>query len=280
MSNLVIFGSNPATATGGASAVIQSYIDFIRRRFPRVKLSYVFYHDCVYDNAILRYKKMFAPFFWLLQNISSKKTWICWWHSTGLIDAIILFVMGMISPKTHSFIVTLHSPLYKAPQKSPSLRYRVYRFLVASSGSTIHYLNNFFQENWLRDHRLFVSPIKNPMVQFPNPISNQILELLSNEVTSIPPITGERLRIGSMCRLIPGKGVGLLIESLKYNECDLVVAGDGPERKNLESLVEHLDLKHRVEFVGHLKGQDKALFLQSIDIFCVPSRYDTQSLVF
>ena len=105
--------------------MIQSYMTLYEDAFC-VKLSYVFYHDCVYDNAILRGKKMFAPFFGSSRIALQRKLDLLR-HSTGLIDAIILFVMGMISPK---LIPHCYSslPLYQAPQKSPSIRYRVYMF--------------------------------------------------------------------------------------------------------------------------------------------------------
>ena len=224
MSNLVIFGSNPATATGGASAVIQSYIDFIRRRFPRVKLSYVFYHDCVYDNAILRYKKMFAPFFWLLQNSSSKKTWICWWHSTAWL-MYYTFCDGHDWWKTHSFIVTLHSPLYQLP-KNLHLWNRVYRFLVASSGSTILYLNNFFPGKLAERSSLLSRQLK-ILCPVSKSISNKFWTSF-NEVTSIPPITGEQL---SWIYVSPYSGRCRFVDWIIKWWMWFSVAGDGPERK-------------------------------------------------
>jgi glycosyltransferase involved in cell wall biosynthesis len=52
-------------------------------------------------------------------------------------------------------------------------------------------------------------------------------------------------------RLAPVKGYAGLIEAWQGIEADLVVAGEGPERANLTSLIDRLGLRHSVHLVGY-----------------------------
>lgn len=62
-------------------------------------------------------------------------------------------------------------------------------------------------------------------------------------------------------RLIPGKEFKFLLKlysSLitKWPKANLVILGDGPERKNLEKLSVSLGIHRKVSFLGHVKHQD------------------------
>jgi len=63
----------------------------------------------------------------------------------------------------------------------------------------------------------------------------------------------------------------------KYNnnfnkKSKLLIAGEGPLRKELEKLVEQLNLKKSVIFIGFM--DDIKTFYHSIDVFCLISRYE------
>jgi glycosyltransferase involved in cell wall biosynthesis len=67
----------------------------------------------------------------------------------------------------------------------------------------------------------------------------------------------EQLRLGYVGRLIPGKGVDVVLralarlgESASDSRPNLTVAGDGPDRQPLEELTRELGLGAQVEFVG------------------------------
>jgi len=62
----------------------------------------------------------------------------------------------------------------------------------------------------------------------------------------------------SVSRLVPLKRIDLLIQAMaKINSnYHAVIVGDGPERKNLESLSEKLGLTSRVNFLGECWGQE------------------------
>ena len=80
--------------------------------------------------------------------------------------------------------------------------------------------------------------------------------------------------IGTISRLIPQKGVHVLLEAFaactrNHRSISLVVVGDGPERSNLENLAQKLGMNNRVHFLGYRSDVNK--ILPQFDIFTLPS---------
>ncbi len=78
-------------------------------------------------------------------------------------------------------------------------------------------------------------------------------------------------------RLDKRKGADLLIQaySLLVKEdpmVHLIIAGEGSQRNNLQSLAESLGLKH-VEFTGHVTEDEKRRLMGHADVACFPSLY-------
>jgi phosphatidylinositol alpha-mannosyltransferase len=87
---------------------------------------------------------------------------------------------------------------------------------------------------------------------------------------------GKSAKILFFGRLVKRKGAKELVEAFsilnKYDRAtNLVIAGDGPERKNLELLVRNLKLEDRVKFLGFIEEADKAKLMGSAAIVCFPS---------
>ena len=70
-------------------------------------------------------------------------------------------------------------------------------------------------------------------------------------------------------RLVEIKGVAYLIEAIKKIDALLVIAGDGPLRKELER--QAADIKNRVLFLGAKPHDELKTIYASSDIFVVPS---------
>ncbi len=88
---------------------------------------------------------------------------------------------------------------------------------------------------------------------------------------------GEGIIIGSAGRLTEQKGYRYLLmaaRELKAMNRDffILIAGDGPLRKDLHEEVERLGLKERVRFLSFV--EDIQRFLVGIDIFVLPSLYE------
>jgi glycosyltransferase involved in cell wall biosynthesis len=77
-------------------------------------------------------------------------------------------------------------------------------------------------------------------------------------------------------RLHVRKGVDVLLQALARTPpreaTELVIAGDGEERRNLEALAEELGITARVRFVGAVAGEEKNQLLRAARCVVLPSR--------
>jgi glycosyltransferase involved in cell wall biosynthesis len=77
-------------------------------------------------------------------------------------------------------------------------------------------------------------------------------------------------------RLIKEKNVDKLISIIPQIKEDFPdvkcgIIGDGPERKKLMKLVNDLDLRNNIEFLGFLQYEDVIAYMKSSDLFVLPS---------
>ncbi|MFH1575574.1 MAG: glycosyltransferase [Candidatus Nealsonbacteria bacterium] len=81
----------------------------------------------------------------------------------------------------------------------------------------------------------------------------------------------------TIARLEKVKGINYLIEAAARSELrrrsdlQILVVGDGSERKNLENLVEKLGLKEKVKFLGEIPNEKIPEHLAIADCFVLPS---------
>jgi len=91
---------------------------------------------------------------------------------------------------------------------------------------------------------------------------------------------GHDLRLVTVCRLVKGKGVDIVLQALKILAqrgipYRYVIGGEGPERGFLEALVKELGLGDKVHFKGSVAGEGKWRLLRDSDVFVMPSRLDS-----
>jgi glycosyltransferase involved in cell wall biosynthesis len=90
----------------------------------------------------------------------------------------------------------------------------------------------------------------------------------ARRLTGLPP---DRRLVGIVATLRSWKGHRYLIEALSRlpEDVGLVIVGDGPQRRNIESQIRGLGLEDRVWLAGN---QEEVLpWLQSLDVFALPS---------
>lgn len=88
--------------------------------------------------------------------------------------------------------------------------------------------------------------------------------------------------IGALGRLVKEKAYDVLIHAAhllhtQHIPFTLLIGGEGEERAHLESLIEKYNLHDHVKLIGWV--HNSAEFYQKLDLFCVPSRYESFSLV-
>lgn len=87
--------------------------------------------------------------------------------------------------------------------------------------------------------------------------------------------TGRGLVIGSASRrLVPEKGVDLLLQAAAglSGIWRLHIAGEGPERPNLERLARQLGIRDRVQFDGVISSERMPAYLGQLDVLVLSSR--------
>ncbi|MEM7793021.1 MAG: glycosyltransferase family 4 protein [Cyanobacteria bacterium P01_C01_bin.118] len=79
-------------------------------------------------------------------------------------------------------------------------------------------------------------------------------------------------------RLVREKGVDVLVNAFAQvlhtcPEARLMIAGDGPERDRIRTLIHQLDISNSVELLGHLPQTDMEQYFQQAWVQAVPSRW-------
>jgi glycosyltransferase involved in cell wall biosynthesis len=109
----------------------------------------------------------------------------------------------------------------------------------------------------------------------PNGVRPVEVEVLGKKKNRKP---GCPLRILCVSRLIPRKRVDWLIRALALLTCEggervtVDIAGDGPERQNLEKLASDLDVEDRIAFLGEVSPDDMIALYARADAFVLPSQ--------
>jgi glycosyltransferase involved in cell wall biosynthesis len=72
-------------------------------------------------------------------------------------------------------------------------------------------------------------------------------------------------------RLVPYKGVDVLIEAMRDVPAVALVVGDGPERRALEQKAKALQLEDRIVFLGEVDGDELSALYDACELLVLPS---------
>jgi len=102
------------------------------------------------------------------------------------------------------------------------------------------------------------------------------IEILNVAGTNHSLSPARPLQLASVGRLVAEKGLPVLLQAVKYlmdqgANLRVTFIGDGPQRKELETLTESLGLSGAVRFTGDLRGPDLDRAVSSIDVVVMPS---------
>ncbi len=86
-------------------------------------------------------------------------------------------------------------------------------------------------------------------------------------------------------QLVPRKGINLLLQACTllqqqgHSDYTLLIAGDGEQRQELESLCQQYELEGCVKWLGWVEYSELGAYFQSADVFVFPTLEDTWGLV-
>ncbi|MCG2689802.1 glycosyltransferase, partial [Candidatus Parcubacteria bacterium] len=110
---------------------------------------------------------------------------------------------------------------------------------------------------------------KNKLAIIPNGLSN--LTFLSKEQARKElDLSQDAFLVGTIANAYKTKGLKYLLQVFApAPNYQLIVIGDGPERKNLEKIIQKYHLEEKVKLLGKIKNASQ--YLKAFDIFCLPS---------
>lgn len=161
-------------------------------------------------------------------------------------------------------------------------------------GVTIH--NKFFVHNLLSSANVIISPskyyinnspylkrFKDKISVIPNGInlSDFSIPYSSRDCREKLGLPLDKKIILFLGYLAPYKGPDMLIKAMpqiikRIPNVELIFAGKGVMRENLESLTENLNINKNVKFKGFISDDTKILYYKAADIFCLPSTMSTE----
>ena len=115
---------------------------------------------------------------------------------------------------------------------------------------------------------------KKPIYVIPNSIEEGITK-------SVNSVSGQFVFVG---RLVFYKNLEVVIKALRivlnsHPEATLLIAGDGPHRKNLEKMVQELGLTNNIKFLGFVSSNEKSDLLSTCQALVFPSLCEGFGLV-
>ncbi len=98
---------------------------------------------------------------------------------------------------------------------------------------------------------------------------------VEEEKFSLPVEGKDKFIITTGGRLVPWKGVAVVMRAVKeVKKSFLIILGDGPERKNLETLGRDLEIKERIFFTGIIPRPELKYLFSKSDCFVLNSKYE------
>lgn len=266
---IIVTGTDPDSAKGGIGIVLPGY-------FTALQLA-GFNYECMptYNPSNLKGKwtpwlKALPKLFGNVRKSKKENTQVIVYSHVGarisfFREACILFIAKLAGAHT---IFQVHSCDVDSYLNHPFKKFLLKLSLMHAD--TVCVLTDWWK------NRLINAGIKSRIHVIPNPLPNNLLKIASHTV-EVESIDNDGLiNILSMARLVPGKGVDIMIRAIEHlpDNVSLVIAGDGDQRKNLGALAHDLGIAGRIHFAGWVSGDDKTKLLENADIFCLPSTYD------
>lgn len=197
----------------------------------------------------LIYTFSLLPFIFFKSLLLIKKEKIDLLHCQGFLSSLLGFLLSRLTGLP--YLVTVQR-LERRGNPLKSLVYRKAALIIAASTA----VKRYFEE-----------------------IGCQNIEILPNGIDlkrfkNLEPKPHQGFIVITVARLEKVKGIEYLIKAidvLRSNNIELLIIGDGSERKNLENLTRNLVLEKKVRFLGQIPNEKIPEYLVLADCFVLPS---------
>lgn len=163
---------------------------------------------------------------------------------------------------------------FNRPEIYRRLRYAQYKFIVRNANAVVVHGNHSYYY-----HLGLGIPTDKAFVA--NHSSFDLSVQKSNDISGSPLAAQQKHTILYFSRIIPRKGLDILIKAFKKLESKmggvrLLIAGDGDFRPFCENLAQELNLKN-IKFLGSVPFEKAAYYYAMSDVFVLPSCLRGQS---
>lgn len=179
-----------------------------------------------------------------------------------------------LNNKQTKVIYTAHGWVYLEPQNA--IKHLIYLYLERLSGQLRN--TTIVSSNKEKEAALKYNTAKKETLHIiPNGIDlNKLIFLDKQTARKELKVDDNRFIIGTIANLYNTKGLGYLIEAIKileldhnFNNCQVLIIGEGQERKNLEDKIKNCNLEDKIILEG--TKQEASKYLKAFDIFILPS---------
>lgn len=250
---IYIVSTDPKKVTGGIAKSIKSLCDILGE------------NNVQYENIVThfdgqgKFSKISLIFKAILRIITIEHNSVLFFHAGGK-NSIYrkAFLIMLAKFRGHKVLLQVHGPSLSDNLQSYSYQ-KFFKYLNKKVDALI------VLTDWWKD---LLTGYNDNIHVIPNSIDIQP-KRINRDLNS-------NRKILFMSRLIRGKGAHLAISAMSNVEnCELIIAGDGPEKESLKSLTNELGLNNKVKFLGWVKEEEKSSLLLNTDLFLLPSKEDS-----
>lgn len=199
----------------------------------------------------------------------------------------IVHAVTPVSPMAATRLHRLGIPVILGPWNGGLGSPSTFPEIMKAESKWLYPIRNFGRViDWLvgstRHAAMILTATQATLATIPARYQSKCRQLLENGVNldlftaaAYPPAPSDNtpLHVVFVGRLLPMKGVGMLLEAVKALAfpVQLTLVGEGSERANLEGLAADLGLSAQVRFTGNLPLAEIADIVRQGHVFCLPS---------
>lgn len=181
-------------------------------------------------------------------------------ETSNLRDAIYLLIAKLFNKK----VLVFWRGWKLSVEKRINGNYKVLFIYIYNKADAFCVLSSYFKE------KLSSWGIEKPIFLETTLVSDQLFDRIN-----IMNKTYDKIRLLFLSRIRKEKGIFEVIEvfrilSKKYNNVELLIAGDGPEFNTIKKSVEQFD-DAKIRLLGYIRGEKKIEILTKCNIFILPS---------